>query len=119
MNNNNNNRNHRCSVCDYTAFSTEHDHAEPRTFHYHARRDEYVCSECDDSIFDTLSEFDPVDLDMPLGAPTEAVHDDLDFRLLPLPETENTAVRSNLGLLEASETPVEGVGEVGETLADA
>lgn len=78
----NNNKNQRCSCCDYTHFSTYHDHSIPRTFHYLAEEDAYVCSECTDSIYESLLEFD-TDGDlydgMPLERPRKAVDGDLLF----------------------------------------
>lgn len=99
----NNNKNQRCSCCDYTHFSTYHDHSTPRTFHYLAEEDVYVCSECTDAIYESLSEFE-FDGDlydgMPLEPPRKAVDGDLSSLGTLSPKDEEARPEPSVAVLE-------------------
>lgn len=66
-----NDKNHRCAICNYVAFDRDilMDDPYERGFHYHQESDEFLCSRCQEQIYDALSEFEVPDEDeMPLEA---------------------------------------------------
>lgn len=93
------NKNQRCSICNYVNFDDmEWGDTPQRSLHYHKDTDEFVCSVCENEIFDAVSEFDHESyLEWPQDEQRGVLEADLGSTALVGADHEEAAVAPPLG----------------------